>query len=151
MLQADYKDRSSSENKSQKKADDMIKQQPSTASILDGPSGGVGAAAKHVVQSNELEGLNCFLADAKVQNLIKSVAGNETTTFIDKTLNAVNSSKSIQEKRSVLTDGIKQLHSDLKGKKDTIAKDPLFSLALGFAGLNRKSIQFDWMIDSLIS
>lgn len=108
-----------------------------------GSSGSVVNDKKLLVQNKEIEGLSSFLGDANVQQLIKSVAGGETTSFIDKTLEAVKTSKSIHEKRAIVTGGIRQLHSDLLVNKDKIARDPLFSLALGVAGINRRSINFD--------
>lgn len=87
---------------------------------------------------DEFNGLTTLLEDSKIQSAIKVVAGSDTQEIIDKALVALKSSDSVDDKSKVFSEGIKNLHANLRqGDKSKLHSDPLFNLAIGLVGMRQ--------------
>lgn len=84
---------------------------------------------------DEFKGLNNFLADNKVKQIIRNV-GIDTHGVIEKALGKINSKDSIRDKREAFSLGIKELQMNLKGKKD-VGRNSDYNLAMALVGLKK--------------
>lgn len=85
----------------------------------------------------EFDQLNNLLSDGKVQSMIR-VVGVDTQSVIDRAMRAINSSKSLEEKRSAFSIGLQKLQMNLSTKSDQVNKDPNYNMAMNLVGLNRR-------------
>lgn len=107
--------------------------------IASRPSGSqqVGSFKADVI-ADEFTGLNNFLADKQVKDIIRDV-GTDTQSVIERALGRMNSSNSLEEKRNAFSIGIKELQMNLKNKKD-VGRNPNYNLAMSIFGLNNRNI-----------
>lgn len=116
------------------KVDSIEKEATHVGSPVSGVAA-TGTTAKPVKE--EFDQLNNLLSDNKVQDMIR-VVGVDTQSVIDRAMRAINSSKSLEEKRTAFSLGLRKLQMNLSTKTDQVNKDPNYNMAMNLVGLNRR-------------
>lgn len=80
------------------------------------------------------DGLNQLLDDTRFQHMIREV-GVETASVIDRAREQINSSRTIEEKRTAFSIGLMELQMNLATRKKQLVKDPNYNFAMSLVGL----------------